>query len=154
MSKVNIRDIAEEVLADFLEKENLMLWHTEFKKEGKDQILRIYIDKEEGYISTDECEKVSRFLDAKLDEIDPVSGNYYLEVSSPGMDRQLYTKDQYMRYIGEEVEVKLFKAVGGKKKIEGPLAEADDSGIVVTCEDEDIRLPWDAVAKTNLKVIF
>ncbi len=150
----NIKDITEEILGGFLEEEGLVLWHIEFKKEGKDRILRVYIDREEGYVSTDDCEKVSRYLDEKLDEADPVQGNYYLEVSSPGMDRQLYTKEQYARYIGHEVEVKLFAAVDGKKNVEGTLAETDDEGMTVIAEDGDIRLPWDSVAKTNLKVVF
>ncbi len=150
----NIKDITEEILGGFLEEEGLVLWHIEFKKEGKDRTLRVYIDREEGYVSTDDCEKVSRYLDEKLDEADPVQGNYYLEVSSPGMDRQLYTKEQYLRYIGHEVEVKLFAAVDGKKNVEGTLAETDDEGMTVTAEDGDIRLPWDSVAKTKLKVVF
>ena len=150
----NIKDITEEILKGFLEAEGLVLWHIEFKKEGKDRILRVFIDREDGYVSTDDCEKVSRYLDEKLDEEDPVQGNYYLEVSSPGMDRQLYTREQYGRYTGHEVEVKLFAAVNGSRKAEGVLADVDDEGIVVTAEGGDIRLPWDAVAKTNLKVVF
>ena len=145
MAKKKITEIVKEMLQDFLDENGYELYNTEFVKEGRDWFLRVYIDKtqaaddhaaadadeqadaaEAQYIGTEDCEKVSRFLSEKLDEADPVQGNYYLEVSSPGMDRQLYTREQYLRYIGHEVEVKLFAAVDGRKNVEGTLAEADD----------------------------
>ena len=154
MAKTNIKELTENILKDFLEEESLELWHIDFKKEGKDQILRVFIDKDDGYVSTDDCEKVSRYLDEKLDEKDPVSGNYYLEVSSPGLDRQLYTKKQYEKYIGSEVEMKLYQAVEGKKKFDCVIKEVKDDELVITDGNNEICLPWDVVAKTNLKVII
>ena len=87
----------EEIGAGFLEESGLELYNVEFVKEGRDWFLRVYIDKlspsEEEYVSTDDCEKVSRFLSDQLDRLDLIEQNYYLEVSSPGMDRPclLYT---------------------------------------------------------------
>ena len=154
MAKINVKELTENLLSDFLRQESLVLWHIDFKKEGKEHVLRVYIDKDDGYVSTDDCEKVSRYLDAKLDEEDPVSGNYYLEVSSPGLDRQLYTIEQYRKYIGSEVEMKLYHAVEGKKKLDCVIKEVGDDELVITDGNNEICLPWDAVAKTNLKIII
>ena len=109
MAKKKITVLAEVLLSGFLQEEGLELYHSEFVKEGKDWFLRIYIDKPEGegYIGTEDCEKVSRFLSEKLDEADPVEQNYYLEVSSPGMDRELVKPEHYQRYLGSEVEIRL-----------------------------------------------
>lgn len=159
MAKIKIKDMAEDLLKDFLPENGLELYNAEFIKEGKDWFLRIYIDKQEGaeeeYVSTDDCELVSRFLSEKLDEEDPIEQNYYLEVSSPGMDRQLIEQRHYDRYEGHLVEVKLYKGVDGKKLYEGELVGLTDG--VLTIKDEnnnEITFSMDQVAKTNLAVVF
>ena len=93
MAKKKIKDIVAEELEDFLKENGYELYNVEFVKEGKDWFLRVYIDKvpaadapeEENYISTDDCETISRYLSERLDETDPIPQNYYLEVSSPGL---------------------------------------------------------------------
>ena len=108
MAKVKkIAEVAEEILQEFLAENGLSLYDAEYVKEGPDRVLRVYIDKEDGYIGTEDCEKVSRFLSDKLDELDPIEDNYVLEVSSPGLDRELKKDEHFSRYIGEEVEVSL-----------------------------------------------
>ena len=99
MAKKKITVLAEELLSGFLQEEGLELYHSEFVKEGKDWFLRIYIDKPEGegYIGTEDCEKVSRFLSEKLDEADTVEQNNNQEVSSPGLDRPLRTAADFER---------------------------------------------------------
>ena len=159
MAKIKIKDMAEDLLKDFLPDNGLELYNAEFTKEGKDWFLRIYIDKqedaEEEYVSTDDCELVSRFLSEKLDEEDPIEQNYYLEVSSPGMDRQLIEQRHYDRYKGHLVEVKLYKGIDGKKLYEGELVGLTDG--ILTIKDEnnnEITFSLDQVAKTNLAVVF
>ena len=159
MAKIKIKDMAEDLLKDFLPDNGLELYNAEFTKEGKDWFLRIYIDKqedaEEEYVSTDDCELVSRFLSEKLDEEDPIEQNYYLEVSSPGMDRQLIEQRHYDRYEGHLVEVKLYKGIDGKKLYEGELVGLTDG--ILTIKDEnnnEITFSLDQVAKTNLAVVF
>lgn len=157
MAKKKITQLVEDILADFLEQEGYELYNTEFVKEGKDWFLRVYVDKaaEGEYVSTEDCEKVSRYLSEKLDEADPVEQNYYLEVSSPGMDRQLVKPEHYRRFCGSEVEIKLYKARDGVKNIQGVLEEF--SGDTVTVTDHDNRrwvLELADIAKTNLAVIF
>ena len=99
MAKKKITEIVEEITAEFLAENGLELYNSEFVKEGKDWFLRLYIDRlpdedtseaeeeNEQYVSTDDCEKVSRYLSDELDRLDPIEQNYYLEVSSPRLDR-------------------------------------------------------------------
>ncbi len=157
MAKINTRALVSEMSADFLAEHNLELYNVEFQKEGKDWFLRVYIDKSEGtegYISTDDCELVSRFLSEKLDEADPIEQNYYLEVSSPGMDRALITEEHYRRYAGQLVDVKLYSGIGGKKTYQGILKGLNENILTIEENGKTVELPFDKVAKTNLAVIF
>ena len=157
MAKKKITEIAAEMMADFLAAEGYELYNIEFVKEGKDWFLRVYVDMAsgEGYIGTEDCEKVSRFLSEKLDEEDPIEQNYYLEVSSPGMDRPLLTKAHYERYLGSEVEIRLYKGKDGTKNIQGVLDSIEGETVTVTDHDnEKWELELAEIAKTNLAVIF
>ena len=161
MAKKKVTEIAEELLADFLEREGYELYHSEFVKEGSDWFLRIYIDLkqdesgEERYVSTDDCEKVSRFLSEAMDEADPIEQNYYLEVSSPGLDRPLIRKDHWLRYIGRPVEVRLYRGKDGKKNIEGTLDALEDETVRITDETgKQWELGLSEIAKARLAVIF
>ena len=166
MAKKKITEIVEEITADFLVQNGLELYNSEFVKEGKDWFLRVYIDKlpkegadgnvEEEYVSTDDCESVSRFLSAELDRLDPIEQNYYLEVSSPGLDRALLKEKDFIRFCGHMVDISLYKAIDGKKAYQGTLKGlTDDNKIVITDEKgEEIEFPREQVAKTRLAVIF
>ena len=157
MAKKKITEIVEEMLEDFLRQEGYELYNAEFVTEGRDWFLRVYIDKTvtDEYVGTEDCEKVSRFLSEKLDEEDPIEQNYYLEVSSPGMDRPLLKRSHYERYIGREVEIRLYKGKDGTKNIQGVLK--DITGDDITVEDHDGRewkLQLSEIAKAKLAVIF
>lgn len=107
------------------------------------------------YVSTDDCEKVSRFLSAELDRLDPIEQNYYLEVSSPGMDRALLKDRDFERFAGEIVDISLYKATDGKKTFQGKLIGIENGNIVITDEkDKILEFPREQVAKTKLAVIF
>ncbi|MCQ2547860.1 MAG: ribosome maturation factor RimP [Clostridia bacterium] len=163
MGKQKITDFVEEVLKDFLKENQMELYNSEFKKEGKDWFLRIYIDKiqdvsligteNELFVSTDDCEKVSRYLSEILDKDDPIEQNYYLEVSSPGMDRELIKDSDFDKYKGKIVEIKFYKAFNGLKFLEGELLGLQDGNILIKNEEE-ISIPRDLVSKVNLAVIF
>ena len=166
MAKKKITEIMEEITADFLAEKGLELYNSEFVKEGKDWFLRVYIDRlpkedadgnvEEEYVSTDDCEGVSRFLSSELDRLDPIEQNYYLEVSSPGLDRALIKEKDFIRFSGRMVDISLYKAVDGKKTYQGILKGlTEDNKIVITDENEkEIEFPREQVAKTRLAVIF
>ena len=163
MAKKKITDVVAELSGDFLAENGYELYNTEFVKEGRDWFLRVYIDKvqaadqeEPQYVSTEDCEKVSRFLSEKLDEADPIEQNYYLEVSSPGMDRPLIRPEHYERYVGEEVEIRLYKAMDGVKNLQGVLESFDkESGAVtVTVDGKTYALTLADIAKAKLAVVF
>jgi ribosome maturation factor RimP len=120
----------------------------------------VYIDKvqtgeTEEYVCTDDCEKVSRFLSAELDRLDPIEQNYYLEVSSPGMDRVLIADKHFERFAGHIVDINLYKAVDGRKAYQGELVGLVDGKIIIKDEkDNQIEFPKEQVSKTRLAVIF
>ncbi|MBP5749296.1 MAG: ribosome maturation factor RimP [Firmicutes bacterium] len=135
------------------------LSRTEFVKEGQDWYLRVYVDKVEGEgygtMGTDDCEAISRYLSEKLDEADPIKQNYYLEVSSPGMDRPLISDKDFARFMGSQVEVRLYKALDGSKFYTGTLTGYEDGKVTIRDEKgKEITLQKNDAAKINLAVIF
>lgn len=159
MAKKTVKEIVTQLSKQFLEEQGLELYDVEFLKEGKDWFLRIYIDKvweeKEEYIDLDDCEKVSRFLSEKLDEADPIEQNYYLEVSSPGLERTLKSERDLMKHKGKLVEISLYEPLQGHKKYEGILVSFDDESIVIQDEKmNEVLLPFEKVAKTKLKVVL
>jgi len=158
MAKIKIKELVAEVLTEFLEKNGYELYNVEFIKEGKVWFLRVYIDRIDdtsGGIGTDDCEKVSRYLSARLDELDPIEQNYYLEVSSPGMDRALLKESDYVRFAGRYVDVTLYRGIDGRKTFFGKLGGIQDGNLVIIDEKENrIEIPMEKVAKTKLAVIF
>lgn len=160
MSKIRIKDLVNQILYDFLKENNLELYNTEFLKEGKTWYLRVYIDKiqrsedEELYVDTEDCEKVSRYLSEKLDEKDPIQENYILEVSSPGIDRQLFEPKDFKRFKGNMVDLKLYSNYEGEKNIQGKLVDLVDDKIILDINGKLVEFPRKQVAKTNLSVIL
>lgn len=130
---------------------NYELYHLEFVKEQGENYLRIYIDKPEGRISLTDCEAVSRRVSDMLDVEDPIPDSYYLEVSSPGLNRGLYNDNHYNRYIGHKVLIKLKSAINGTKTINGQLDSVNDENIIVCLEDDSkVEVPKDKIKTTNL----
>lgn len=119
------------------QKNGCFVYDVEFVKEGGLYYLRIYIDREEG-VDLDMCEKVSREISVLLDESDPISQNYYLEVSSPGIERKLRTPEHFKRYIGSVVDVGLYKTLNGSKLLTGVLSEFVEDEISVKMTDESV----------------
>lgn len=129
------------------------IYDIEYIKEGGLWFLRVYIDKDDG-ITMDECEAFSRTLSDTLDEANPISGNYYLEVSSPGIERRLKTEAHFRRYIGSVIDISLYKTVNGSKLITGILKKYENNEIAVEADGEDILLPLSSVSKANLHFDF
>lgn len=123
--KGNIASRVTELVKEAVEECGCMLWDVEFVKEGPDHNLIIYIDKPEG-ISLDDCEMVNDAIEPIIDEADPIEGSYYLEVSSPGLERELRTSEHIKAFVGERVIVKLFTAKNGKKSYDGIIESFDD----------------------------
>lgn len=127
------------------------LWGYEYLTQGKYSLLRIYIDKAEG-IGVEDCERVSREISAMLDVEDPISGNYNLEISSPGMPRPLFYLWQYQRYLGQPVQLKLSKPVNGQKKWTGVLKDVAEGAISIETEQEVQVIDFYNIAKAHLTV--
>lgn len=117
----------------------VMIYDIEYVKEGTSWYLRIYIDKENG-ISIEDCEKVSRAIDPLLDELNVIKSQYSLEVSSPGIERVLRRNEHFNKYIGEKVEVSLFKPIDGNKKIECVLNGINDNEVIVLYDNKEINI--------------
>ncbi|HHW32304.1 MAG TPA: ribosome maturation factor RimP [Clostridiaceae bacterium] len=128
MSKKKIEGIVTELAQEIVEKYSFELVDVEFVKEGMAWYLRVYIDKPQG-ITIDDCQIVSQELDKVLDEKDPISQSYILEVSSPGLDRPLKKDRDFERYKGETVEVKLFQPIDKVKVFVGELEGLIDNKI-------------------------
>ena len=147
---------AEELLAPIVEKMGIEIYDVEYVKEGSDYYLRAYIDKPEG-VNINDCEAVSRAFWDALDEADPIEEAYILEVSSPGLGRTL-KKDRHLeKSIGEEVEIKLFKAVDAKtkqKEFSGNLARFDEKTITIQSEGNEMTFERSNIALIRLALDF
>jgi ribosome maturation factor RimP len=125
------------------------LWGIEMVSQGRHSMLRIYIDAENG-IGVDDCANVSRQVSGILDVEDPISGEYTLEVSSPGMDRPLFTLEQYKAFVGHVLQVKLRMPFDGRRRFKGVLKGFEDEDIVLVVDQEEYLLPIDHIEKANI----
>lgn len=135
-------------------QEGAYIYDVEYVKEGGVWFLRIYADKEDGGISLDECEAISRKLSEVLDREDPISQNYYLEVSSPGIERKLKTDAHFQKYMGETVDVGLYKAINGAKQQTGSLKGYDGEVIQVEVDGEMLTIPLKETTVVHLHFDF
>ena len=140
-----VRGLVEPVATEL----GLMLWDVEFLREGARRVLRVTIDAEEG-VTIDDCERLHRAIDPILDEADPIEDAYDLEVSSPGIERELRTDSHLDACVGLEVELRLFAPLDGKKVYTGILAGRTEAGELLLDEGGTIRaFAREAVAKVR-----
>jgi ribosome maturation factor RimP len=121
----------------------------EYISAGNNSVLRLFIDHENG-IDVDDCAEVSRQVGAILDVEDPISSEFNLEVSSPGLDRPLFDKPHYEAVIGEIIEVKLSIPLNGRRKFKGRLVAVENDTLIVTVDGEDYDLVLGNIVKANL----
>ncbi|MBA4602082.1 ribosome maturation factor RimP [Thermoactinomyces mirandus] len=144
----------QKVAQPIVEKEGLELVDIEYKKEGQNWFLRIFIDREEGGIDLDDCTRISEKLSEALDEADPIPGAYILEVSSPGVERPLKKEKDFRKAIGKNVYITTFEPIEGQKVFEGVLRHFDGTTLTVGEEEKSFEIPFDKVAKARLSVVF
>ena len=137
------------LLAPVIEALGYQCWGLEFLSQGRHSLLRIYIDHADG-ILVEDCEKVSRQISGVLDVEDPISNEYTLEVSSPGMDRPLFTLEQFAKHAGELVKIKLRSPYEGRRNFQGPLRGVEDQDVVVLVDEHEYLLPIDLIEKANI----
>lgn len=141
----SLTDRIAALIEDAVKEQGVTLWDVRFVKEGASHYLRIFIDKPEG-ISIDDCTNVSHAIDPILDEADPIDSAYYLEVCSPGIERELSRDMHFEMAIGKRIRLRLFKALDGKKEFEGILSSFEN-GIQLDVDGEILSFERSAVAK-------
>ena len=144
----NIAETVWQGIAPVAAELGLLIWDVEFVKEGAKRILRVTIDHEDG-ITIEDCERMHRAIDPVLDEIDPIDTAYDLEVSSPGIERELRTDAHIDACVGERVEVRFFAPFEGQKTVEGILLgrEAESNAVLLDVGGTQKAFPRSAVAK-------
>lgn len=146
--KKSIKDTVREAIAPTVTELGYSIWDITYNKIGADYHLEITIDNEAG-INIEDCEKVHRAIDPILDECDPIEGFYYLEVSSPGVERELRTEEHIKRCIGERVEARLFTQKDGRKSIVGVLRESVDGKISINTPEGKVLLLPEEISKLS-----
>lgn len=134
--KGNIVGMVTDLALPIVKENGLDLWDVKFEKEGASWYLRIFVDKEGG-VTIEDCEAVSRAVNDPIDELDPIEQSYFLEVCSPGINRRLDKKEHFLKFIGSEIDIKLYKAVDGRKDFRGKLISADDEGVSIILSDDE-----------------
>ena len=142
-------DIAEPVAGEF----GCYIYDVEYVKEGNTRFLRIYADKEGG-ISIDDCEKISREISTILDKKDPIKENYFLEVSSPGIERKLKTETHFKTYLGKEIDLNFYKPFNGAKQICCTLLDFENDVLKINYEDIAYEIPINDISLAKLHFDF
>ncbi len=147
----NIAHIVEEAIRAPIESLGYSIWDTEYFKEGSEWYLRITIDSENG-INIDDCEKVYGLIDPIITEMDPIEGPYHLEVSSPGVERELRTAAHYRVCSGQKIRIRFFVPVNGKREIVANLSGISPDGNTVTFlnGEEEFSVEKKKIAKASV----
>lgn len=138
-----------DMLAPAVEALGFECWGIEYLSQGRHSLLRVYIEHPEG-VTVDGCALVSSQLSAILDVEDPISGDYTLEVSSPGMDRPLFTLAQYAQYSGEQARIRLRTPHEGRRNFQGIIRGVEGDEVVVLVDEHEYLLPIDSIDKGNI----
>ncbi|MGI5309161.1 ribosome maturation factor RimP [Rheinheimera sp. WS51] len=142
-----------ELLRPTVEANNFELLGLEIVQAGRHSTLRLYIDHTDG-VNVEDCALVSREVSAVLDVEDPIQAEYLLEVSSPGLDRPLFTPAHYAAVVGQKVEVKLAIPQDGRRKFKGMLTAIEDDMLIVEVDGKPYRLLMDNIDKANVVAVF
>lgn len=154
MKKRRVVDVVRDLAQPHCKELGLDLVDVEFVKEGPFRYLRVIIDKEEG-VSLDDCSAVSRLLNVKLDQLDPIEENYFLEVTSPGVERELKKPEDFKRFAGKTVQLKLFTPFDGQKLFKGTLVGLENELVKITvAENTIIEIPKEKISSIRLVVDF
>ena len=136
------------IIKETVEAQGVTLWDVRFLKEGASWYLRVFIDREGG-VSIDDCTNVSHAIDPIIDEEDPIDLPYYLEVCSPGLERELTRPFHFERVLGEKIKIKLYKALDGKKEFIGILKKTGES-LVLDVDGTELTFNIKEISKANL----
>lgn len=141
--------LLQELVEPVVKGLGLELWGIEFTLAGKNSLLRIYIDGPEG-VTVDDCARVSHQVSGLLDVEEPISEQYSLEVSSPGMDRPLYTLEQFTAYAGHTIQLRLRMPFDGRRKFKGILNGVEGDEVLLVVDNEEYLLPHELIERANV----
>jgi len=154
MKRKRVVDLVADIAQPFLAQHGLEFVDVEFVKEGPFRYLRVMIDRNEG-VSLDDCSLVSKFLNKELDRLDPIEENYFLEVTSPGVERELTREKDFVRYQDHKVQANLFAPIDGQKVVVGLLKSMVNEELTIEREDgKNIVIPMSKVSLVKLVVDF
>ncbi|MDQ0161772.1 ribosome maturation factor RimP [Bacillus alveayuensis] len=155
--KKPITELVEELVTPIVQEMDLELVDIEYVKEGKNWFLRVFIDSDTG-VDIEECGQVNEKLSERLDEIDPIPHNYFLEVSSPGAERPLKNADDFQKALNKHVAIKTYEPIDGEKQFEGKLTSFDGENVTLTVKiktrTKQVIIPYEKIAKARLAVTF
>ena len=152
MSKEHIELLIEKLVQEILIGSAIELVDVEYVKE-REWYLRVFLDKEGG-IEIEDCHWVSEQLEAKLETLDPIKESYYLEVSSPGLDRALRKDRDFIRHVGDKIEITTFKPIDGQKKFIGVLKCLSEGNISIDVDGVEVIIPRDKTSQVRLYLDF
>jgi ribosome maturation factor RimP len=139
-----------QLLQPSIEALGFELWGVELQLRSRVKLLRVYIDKNDGLVGIDDCERVSRQASSILDVEEAINGEYVLEISSPGMDRPLYELVQYEKYLGKDISLKLRFPFEGQRNFKGRLAGIDGDEIILVVADHEYLFPIEGIERANV----
>lgn len=152
-----VTDLVSEMVTPIVNELGLELVDVEFKKEGPNWFLRVFIDSDKG-VDLEDCGQVSEQLSEKLDELDPIDQAYFLEVSSPGAERPLKKEKDIKKAVGKNVHVTTYEPIDGEKVFEGELTNFDgeqlEINVKIKTRTKTYTIPYEKVAKARLAIIF
>ena len=150
---MKVTDLTAQLAQPLVEAAGCTLWDVEYVREGGTWYLRVFIDAPEG-VNIDQCEEVSRALSDRLDEEDPIEGSYVLEVGSAGADRALKKPEHFAAYLGEQVDVKLYRPRDGRKEFTGALKRYDDGDVTLDVNGAEEQFTKKEIALVRLHIEF
>jgi len=152
---LSMKEISEQIMSiinEAVTQGNAQIYDIIYKKEGSRKILGLLLDKDNG-INLDECASINRQISNVLEEQDLIDDNYVVEVSSPGLDRPMRTKEHYQRSMGQDIEVNLYAPIGGKKKFSGKLlGMTEDTIVIETEEGVSTEIKFKDISKAKWKI--
>ena len=148
MNKKDIVSSVRKITEEILKSTDIELFDIEYVKEGPFKYLKVYIDKPGG-ITVDDTADISRVLNKKLDEVDLIKEQYFLEVSSPGVERPFKTEKDYLKNLNKLVEARLYKPIDDKKTVKGILKEKNENNIVIKSGENNFTIELKDLAKIN-----
>jgi len=144
-----VREALDNIVQNTVEGLGYSLWGYEYRPQRESALLRIFIDKEEG-VNVDDCGIVSRQMGAVLDVEDIIPVAYILEVSSPGMDRVLFTADQYQDYLGDTIKIRTRTPVNERRNFKGTLIKTSESHVELEIDNKTFEIPFESIDRARL----